>query len=165
MVGQTDVNNAQSDAPAHRVRKPKKSPGPVPFNLSHVLAEAAWSEADHALARALADLEALEAAVHVAAKRLKRAKAEAQARAVEDSLLVLRQSLMQAARKRGLAALGDVGAIEPYDPSRHELVKASSKPPVWVKVLARGWRRGLGPEATILVRSRAAPTRIREARA
>lgn len=95
-------------------------------SLSGALAEAAWAEADFALAQALADLDEVDAA----ANESERATA----------LDMLRQSLARAARKRGLSRLGELGAREAYDPDRHELA-ASGKPKAIV-IGARGVARG-----------------------
>ncbi|HRO02363.1 MAG TPA: hypothetical protein PLS69_02000, partial [Terricaulis sp.] len=70
-------------------------------SLPEALGEAAWIEADRALALAMAELEEVEAA----SNQVRRAEA----------LMLLRQALARAARKRGFSRLGgEPGAVEPY---------------------------------------------------
>ncbi|MBL8536022.1 MAG: hypothetical protein JNM59_01320 [Hyphomonadaceae bacterium] len=107
------------------------------------LAEAAWLEADLALAEALADFDELEGARDDADKA--------------HAMVLLAQSLARAGRKRGLARLGILGATEPYDPSRHEYI-APGKPKT-VRIKARGVARG----GEILVKPRAGPSRRKKA--
>lgn len=97
-------------------------------SLTGALAEAAWSEADAALARALVELDEAEGAA---------SKAER-----EDALVRLAQSLSQAARKRGLSRVGEVGEAADYDAARHELNAPVAKTPKSVRIQARGVARG-----------------------
>lgn len=97
-------------------------------SLSGALAEAAWSEADAALARALADCDEALSATAKAAR--------------EDALSRLALSLSHAARKRGLTRVGEVGSQELYDPSTHVLNTPVAKPPKTVRIQARGVVRG-----------------------
>jgi hypothetical protein len=96
--------------------------------LSGALAEAAWAEADSALAHALADFDEAETA------KTKRARA--------DALEMLGQSLARAARKRGLSRVGELGAREAFDPTQHDLVGSGVKKPKRVRIAARGVARG-----------------------
>ena len=107
--------------------------------LPTALAEAAWAEADNALARALADFDELDAA---RGKKQRRA-----------ALALLGQSLAQAARKRGLSRIGDLGKREPFDPKRHDLVAPGT--PKFVRIRARGVARG----PVVLVNPRASAAR------
>jgi hypothetical protein len=110
--------------------------------LSEALAQAAWAEADLALAQAVAAFDEL------AAPRRKDAEASA----------VLGQALAQAARRRGFERFGSIGAVENFDPHRHELAKAAARVPVLVQILVRGVVRG----QTILVRARVAPAQDKD---
>jgi hypothetical protein len=108
-------------------------------SLASALAEAAWSEADAALAQALADLDEAQGAEDEAARG--------------DALLRLAQSLSRAARKRGLTRIGELDAQEAYDATRHALNAAVAKPPKKVRIQARGVARG----GEVLEKPRVAP--------
>lgn len=108
-------------------------------SLTAALAEAAWAEADQALAQALADLDEAQTATESGVR--------------EDAMAQLAQSLARAARKRGLARIGAVGAREPYDAKRHDLVSPVAKAPKTVRIEARGVARG----AEILAKPRVGP--------
>jgi|GEM_PF-1511226 len=97
-------------------------------SLPGALAEAAWVEADHALAEALAASDEAEAA-----------KTDQDR---DDALALLTQALTRAARKRGLSRIGQMGAREPYDPKRHDLDDGGARAPKTVRVSARGVSRG-----------------------
>jgi hypothetical protein len=128
-------------------RRPKGSPkanaapkrAAPAVSLAAFLAEAAWSEADAALAQALADFDEAGTASDKAAR--------------EDAWARLGQSLARAGRKRGLARIGELEAHEPYDPDRHDLNTRVAKPPKTVLVRARGVARG----GDVLERPRVAP--------
>lgn len=109
-------------------------------DLSSALAQAAWAEADAALATALADLDEATGA---------------RGAAREEAMAMLAQSLARAARKRGLARIGALGAAETFHPERHELTRAVAKPPKIVRIEARGVARG----DDVLVKPRAGPVR------
>jgi hypothetical protein len=102
------------------------------------LAEAAWADADVALAEALADFDEAQTA------------ADEDARA--DAMTMLAQSLSRAARKRGLSRQGELGARTPYDPVRHVLDDTSGRAPKTVRVAARGVSRGAEMLCPIRVR-------------
>lgn len=108
----------------------------APKALKAALAEAAWSEADLALAEALMEFDSAEAAASEA-DRL-------------DAMALLGQALARAARKRGLTRIGAQGAREGYDPKVHELAKRPARAPKTVLVQARGVRRG----AEVLAKAR-----------
>lgn len=110
-------------------------------SLAGALAEAAWAEADTALAQALVELDEAEAAV-------------AEPAGVE-ALALLAQSLSRAARKRGLTRIGALGAVEPYDRRRHELNAPVARAPKTVRIEARGVARG----DEVLARPRVGPVR------
>jgi hypothetical protein len=113
--------------------------------LASALAEAAWMEADLALAEALADLDELVTAD--SAQRV-------------DALAVLAQSLSRAARKRGLTRIGALDAREPYDASVHDLRQLVAKKPKTVRIQARGVARG----GQVLVKPRVGAVRTKARR-
>ncbi len=118
----------------------KKSARAAPgISLASALAEAAWAEADAALAQALADLDELANAPTEAARA--------------EVMVLLTQSLSRAARKRGLSRIGALGGRESYRPNRHDLIDSSAKKPRMVRIQARGVARG----AEILVKPRVGP--------
>jgi hypothetical protein len=120
------MSAAKSKNRSSKAGAPKRD-APRP-SLASALAEAVWLEADAALAQALADWEEANTADDAGVR--------------ENALALLGQSLQRAARKRGLARVGMLGAIEPYDPDRHELGAPVAKPPKRVRILARGVARG-----------------------
>lgn len=107
-------------------------------SMSAALAEAAWAEADQALAEAMADCEEAQNAANDAAR--------------ETALAQLAQSLARVARKRGMARVGVLGGKEAYDKTRHELIAAVAKAPKTVRIEARGVVRG--PEVLAKLRVR-----------
>jgi len=115
-------------------------------SLSSALGEAAWAEADRALAQAMSEFEEVEAA----ATHVRRAEA----------LMLLRQALARAARVRGFSRLGgEPGAVEPYDQTRHDLVSAPAIAPAEVTIVSQGVARG----AEVLVKARVKAVRKRPA--
>lgn len=113
--------------------------------MASALAEAAWMEADAALAEALADLDEL-----VSAESAQRA----------DALAVLAQSLSRAARKRGLTRIGVLDSRELYDAAAHDLRQLVAKKPKTVRIQARGVARG----GQVLVRPRVDAVRAKARR-
>ncbi|MGD9967387.1 MAG: hypothetical protein AB7T59_12755 [Hyphomonadaceae bacterium] len=108
-------------------------------SLTGALAEAAWSEADAALAQALADLDEVQSAASEGARA--------------DALARLAQSLARAGRKRGLTRIGELDGETSFDPLRHEMNAAVAKTPKTVIIQARGVARG----QDILQKPRVAP--------
>jgi hypothetical protein len=125
------VSTAKSKRPA--ARKPA---------LPNALAEAAWVEADRALAQALALFDELDAGKD------------------NEVAALLGQALTQAGRRRGFERLGSVGAVETFNPDRHELAKAAAKAPLQARILVRGVSRGVN----VLVKARVAPASAKRAR-
>ena len=107
--------------------------------LANALAEAAWAEADIALAQALAAFDELETPKGGGA----------------DAVDLMGQALARAARRRGLVRLGAAGAVEAFDPQRHQLAKAPARPPGAVRIMVRGVSRG----GEVLVKARVTLTR------
>lgn len=110
-------------------------------SLPDALAEAAWSQADAALAQALADYDEAATAKGKSARN--------------DALERLGQSLAQAARKRGLARSGKLAAKVAFDPGQHDLDATVVKPPKNVRIRARGVTRG----DEVLAKPRVAPAK------
>jgi len=138
---------ARSKAPAKgRAKKgaARKRAAPA-VSLLSALAEAAWADADTALAQSLADLDEAQNAASVAARA--------------DALTMLAQSLGRAARVRGLTRIGLLGARITFDPKRHDLSDTGARKPKTVRVEARGVARG----DKILVKPRVG--RVRKPRA
>lgn len=121
-------------------RAPRKKAAPV---LVNALAEAAWADADRALAEAIAEAQILKSAPDDDAR--------------EDALALLEQALSRAARKRGLTRFGDVGAREAYDPERHDLLRPLQRAPKHVRIVASGVTRA----GAVLVKARAVAIRSR----
>lgn len=108
-------------------------------SLTDALAEAAWSEADLALAQALADFDEAETADGKTARK--------------DALERLGQALSRAARKRGLSRVGELDADVEFDAGAHELNAPVAKTPKSVRIQARGVARG----GEVLIKPRVAP--------
>ena len=118
--------------------------------LANALREAAWAEADLALAAALAEFDDAEAALSAA-----------DARRGADARAMGLQSLNRVDRKRGVTRFGDVGEAAAFDAARHQL-DGGGPAPKQVKIA----RAGLERAGVILVRARVTPVRAaRKARA
>lgn len=126
-------------------RKRSAAPKSAAPSLSDALAQAAWEEADRALAEALIECDALAGA---ASKKQR-----------DNAMTLLTQALARAARKRGLSRIGELGDAEKYDPQRHELAGVVAKMPRKIRIAARGVARG----AEVVLRPRVAPI-VRKAR-
>lgn len=111
--------------------------------LANALGEAAWAEADLALAVALAEFDDAESALAVG-----------DARRVEDAVVMGLQSLNRVARKRGVMRFGEVGEAVAFNAARHEL-DGAGPPPKQVIVT----RAGLERAGVVLVKARVAPAR------
>ncbi len=130
-----------SNKPAIKKAKSKKRSAPK-LVFSEALAEAAWAEADRALAQALALFDELEIPTGKAG----------------ETAAMLGQALSQAGRRRSFERLGSVGAIESFDPNRHEMAKATPKAPLLARILVRGIARG----GNVLVKARVAPATAKD---
>jgi hypothetical protein len=108
-------------------------------SLTDALGEAAWTEADAALAQALADLDEAETAQDEAAR--------------DEALARLSQSLARAGRKRGLTRVGELGARVAFNARSQELNAPVVKTPKTVRIQARGVARG----GEVLEKPRVAP--------
>lgn len=105
--------------------------------LADALADASWAEADEALAEALIEFA-----------ELKRVLKEE-----PDALGMASQALARAARRRGLAVFGDVGASVPFDATLHEF--HGSLDAARVRIVREGAMRG----RDVLIRAVVAPAR------
>jgi hypothetical protein len=128
------------------MKKPKARQKRAAFDLVGALGEAGWAEADRALAVALAESAALETAI----AKLSRSKGPAAIQRTQDAFALLTQALDTVSRKRGVARFGEVGAVERYDPERHEIAVAARKSAP-VKLVAPGVLKG----GEVLVKARA----------
>lgn len=108
-------------------------------SLTDALAEAAWGEADAALAQALADFDEAETAESKKARK--------------DAFSRLGQSLARAGRKRGLSRTGDLYSRVDFDADEHDLNASVAKTPKTVRIQARGVARG----GEVLAKLRVAP--------
>lgn len=119
-------------------RAPKRAP-----QLVDMLAAAAWTQADAALAEALVECD-----------RAVQADSE-QTR--QEALGLASLALARAARRRGLARLGEPGRIEDFDPAKHDLPSGLKRAPARVRVVEAGVVRG----AEVLIRARTKPVRAK----
>lgn len=115
----------KSQKPKNAARKKTARRSPA---LATALAEAAWAEADAALAEALVEFDALQQAATRAAKA--------------EASDLLGQALARAGRRRGFARIGKVGAVEAFDERRHAPAEAMQRRPKTVRILAPGVARG-----------------------
>lgn len=125
--------------------RPKKSAAPKRAasraSLADALGQAAWAEADAALAEALALCDEATSG----------AKDEDQAALLD----LLSQSLARAARKRGFTRIGALGAKEAFDKKRHDFTNPPKRMPKTVRIVARGVARA----GETLVKTRVGPVR------
>jgi hypothetical protein len=113
-------------------------PCDLAHGLAQELAQAAWAEADRALAEAMAEFEAWQ-------------------QGDVDAAVFVGQALRRAARTRGLTPLSQAGRVEPYDASRHALANTPSTQPSQVRIKSAGVLRG----GEVLAKARATPLRRR----
>ena len=106
--------------------------------LADALANASWADADEALAEALVEFAELKRVLGAA----------------PDALAMAAQALARAARRRGLALVGDGGAIVAFDAIAHECNRSSDAAPR-VRIVREGVMRG----REVLIRALVAPAR------
>lgn len=128
------------------MKKPKTRQKQAAFDLVGALGEAGWAEADRALAAAIAESAALDLAIN----KLARSKSPTAVKRAEDAFALLTQALDTVARKRGVSRFGEVGAVEKFDPERHEIAGATPKS-ARVKLTAPGVMKG----GDVLLKARA----------
>lgn len=132
------------------VNEPPRREAHVPLDQAGIMKEAAWSDADEALGRALRDMgfmarsfEQLESAVDgETAERARRAKG------ASDIVL---QWVRQAARQRNIRLLNSVGERVQFDPVYHDLDDDAS-PGDYVRVVTPSIVRGDGAQQIVLLR-------------
>ena len=130
---------AKRPPPKRPAKRAAKRAGP-PVDA---LAEAAWTEADGALAEALVECDRAHAADNDEAR--------------DEALGLLRLALARAARRRGLSRIGKVGAVDDFDAGRHELAARGRRAPKRVRILDEGVARG----REVLIKARVAAARAR----
>lgn len=133
---------ADKSRPRPVKRAPRKKK-PAARSLTDALGEAAWSEADRALAEAMVEAQVLSSAKTAEAR--------------EVAMALLEQALARAARKRGLSRIGEMGGRETYNAKRHELARPLARAPKQVRIVASGIARG----PTVLVKARVVAVRSR----
>lgn len=128
---------------------------PAQDRLTNPITEAAWSEADEALARALRDMDFM-------ARSFDRLEAAAQdaladpARKARNATNLVLQWVRQAARYRKVAALHKTGDRVPFDPKVHDLLGEAAMGAL-VRIVKPAVVRGTGPQQVVLLRAQAEP--------
>jgi hypothetical protein len=135
-AGEKKSKRPKSEAAKKSAARQRAAQG---VSLTDALAEAAWSEADAALAQALADFDEAETADSKSDRK--------------DARERLGQALSRAARKRGLSRIGDLDATVDFDAEAYDLNAAVAKTPKSVRIQARGVARG----GEVLIKPRVAP--------
>jgi hypothetical protein len=141
---------AKLRADVAKLKLEKAVSSPVPLDQAAIMREAAWSDADEALGRALRDIgfmarsfEQLEAAVDgETAERVRRAKGASE---------IVLKWVRQAARQRSIKPLNSVGERVQFDPVYHDLDDDAS-PGDYVRVVTPSIVRGDGEEQIVLLR-------------
>lgn len=123
----------------HPAKRASKRAGP-PVDA---LAEAAWIQADGALAEALVECG--------------RAIAARSDDARDEALSFLQLALSRAARRRGLSRIGKAGALEDFDARRHDLAASSNRAPKRVQIVDEGVARG----REVLIKARVTAARAK----
>jgi hypothetical protein len=132
-----------------QVREPPRD-APVPLDQASVIKEAAWSDADEALGRALRDMGALDRSFERLESVVDGEAAERARRAKDASNFVL-QWVRQAVHQRSIKALNSVGERVPFDPVYHDLGDDAA-PGDYVRVVKPSIVRGSGAQQIVLVR-------------
>lgn len=116
---------------------------PQVAGLANTLAEASWTQADRALAQAIADFSELDTAQTPARRKA--------------LMALIAQSLQRAARRRGLERIGVEGEVAAFDTEKHEFVGKGPRAPKEVRIVVPGVARG----GSVLVKARVATARPR----
>jgi hypothetical protein len=130
---------AKRPPPKHPAKRAAKRAGP-PVDA---LAEAAWTEADAALAEALIECD--------------RAIAAKTGDARGEALSFLQLALSRAARRRGFSRIGKVDGLVDFDAGRHELSARSRRTPKRVRIVDEGVARG----GEVLIKARVTAVRAK----
>jgi hypothetical protein len=127
----------------------------VPPDQATLLKEAAWSDADKALGRALRDMGALDRAFERLESVVNGEAAERTRRARNASNFVL-QWVEHAAHKRSIKALNAVAERVRFDPAFHDLGDDAA-PGDYVRVVKPSIVRVDGPQQVVLLRGEVEP--------
>jgi hypothetical protein len=128
--------------------------GPSVGNATAIaIAQAAWSEADEALGRALQDMDFLNRSFERLESTAEGELAE-RARKAKGASNVVMQSVRQAARLRNIATLNKVGDRVPFDPTKLD-VDGDAGIDELVTVVKPAVVRGSEPQQVVLVRGEA----------
>jgi hypothetical protein len=130
---------AKRPSPKRPAKRATKRAGP----LVDALAEAAWTEADAALAEALVECDRANAADNDEAR--------------DEALSLLRLALARAARRRGLSRIGKAGAVVDFDAGRHELAVSAKRAPKRARIVDEGVSRG----REVLIKARVTAARAK----
>ncbi|HET9230931.1 MAG TPA: hypothetical protein VFO00_06560 [Vitreimonas sp.] len=130
---------AKRPPPKRPAKRAAKRAGP-PVDA---LAEAAWTEADAALAEALIECD--------------RARSAKTSDARDEALSLLQLALGRAARRRGLSRIGKAGGLEDFDAGRHELSARPKRAPKRVRIVDEGVSRG----REVLIKARVTAARAK----
>lgn len=112
-------------------------------SIVDAMAQAAWLEADAALAEAIVECD--------------RAVSAEDEEERDEAIALTSQALTRAARRRGLIRLGKSGALEAFDPAKHDLALSVKRAPKRVRIIEEGVARG----REVLVKARAQPVRTK----
>lgn len=127
----------------HSKRPAKRAPAKRGPPLVNALAEAAWTEADAALAEAWIECgRALEADSE-----------DMRAEALDLASL----ALSRAARRRGLSRIGKQGGLNDFDPKLHDLAGSAKRAPKRVRIVDEGVARG----REVLIKARVTTVRAK----
>lgn len=140
-----DVANSAQRAP----ERPVDLPPLVPRDQETLIREAAWSDADVALARALRDMGALDRSFQRLASVVDGEAAERTRRSKDASNFVL-QWVQQAAHVRCIKALNAVGDRVQFNPDFHALADDAA-PGAYVRVVKPSIVRGVGAQQVVLL--------------
>jgi hypothetical protein len=129
---------------------PESEAGPAQPDQASLIREAAWSDADEALGRALRDMGALDRSFERLESVVNGEAAERTRRAKNAANFVL-QWVQQAAHKRSIKALNSVGERVQFDPVYHDL-EDDAAPGDYVRVVKPLIVRGDGAQQIVLLR-------------
>lgn len=131
------------------------APKQAPTAVTSAIAEAAWSDADEALGRALQDMDLLVRCFDRLESVAKGELADPARRARSAANLVL-QWVQQAARYRRVSVLNKPGDRVPFDPAVHELDGQAGIGDL-VRIVKPAVVRGSQPQQVVLLRGEAEP--------
>lgn len=150
---------------AKKQKSPNAAPTPVAPDFIDL---SAWAQADQYLATALLEAHRLCSRIDKAERKIAKASrpiikhfAE-----IEGDALLIRQSVIEAGRLRGLKLFGDPGEICAFDPLRHELTRApeknSKKTAAKVRIKTPGVFNTVNNDDRILIRARVTAVKTSE---